>query len=136
MKLTLYTRYALNVLVHLARTSHGLSSIGEIARTYGASHNHLMKIVSDLSRAGFVEAVRGRKGGIRLARPPREITLGDIVRHTEAGMPMEVGDETANRELTPLADVLGQAFASFLETLDGTTLDDVAGIHDVSCPGE
>ena len=134
MKLTLYTHYALNVLVHLARTPNGLSSIAEIARTYHASRNHLMEIVNDLSKAGFVDAMRGRSGGIRLARSPRDITLGDIVRHTEAGMPLDNDAPVANRGLTPLADVLGQAFASFLATLDGTTLDEVAGLAADSTP--
>lgn len=69
VRLTLYTRHAIRVLVHLAATSDRLSTISEIAQAYGLSHNHLMKVVHDLRRAGFVESVRGRTGGIRLARP-------------------------------------------------------------------
>ena len=92
-----------------------------------------MKIVSELSKAGFVEAVRGRKGGIRIARSPGEITLGDVVRHTEAGMTPAENDADSSSGLNLLAKALGQAFASFLATLDRTTLDDVASIRDMNC---
>ena len=70
--MTLYTNHSVKVLVHLAAAPQRLSSIGEIATAHGISHNHLMKVVNDLGKAGFVEAVRGRSGGIRLARPARE----------------------------------------------------------------
>lgn len=92
-----------------------------------------MKIVSELSKAGFVEAVRGRKGGIRIARSPGEITLGDIVRHTEAGIAPAENDPGASSGLKLWAEAVGQAFANFLATLDRTTLDDVANIKDASC---
>jgi Rrf2 family nitric oxide-sensitive transcriptional repressor len=82
VKVTTYTHHAAKVLVHLAAASES-SSIGDLARTYDISHNHLMKVVNDLRRAGFVEAVRGRPGGLRLSRPAREISLGELVRHTE-----------------------------------------------------
>lgn len=119
--------------MYLARTPQRLSTIAEIASAYDISHNHLMKIVSELSKAGFVEAVRGRKGGIRIARSPGEITLGDVVRHTEAGMTPTENDADAGSGLNLLAKALGQAFASFLATLDRTTLDDVASIRDMNC---
>ena len=133
VQLTLFTRHALSVLVHLARRPQRLSTIAEVARTYGISRYHLMKIVSELSKAGFVEAVRGRKGGIRIARSPGEITLGDVVRHTEAGMAPAENDPEATSGLKLLAEAVGQAFASFLATLDRTTLHDVANIQDASC---
>jgi Rrf2 family nitric oxide-sensitive transcriptional repressor len=78
--MTLYTNHAVTVLVHLAAAPRRLSSIGEIATAHRISHNHLMKVVNDLAEAGFVEAVRDRSGGIRLSRPAREISLGEIVR--------------------------------------------------------
>jgi Rrf2 family nitric oxide-sensitive transcriptional repressor len=68
MKLTRYTDYALRVLIHLAVHEKELASIGRIASRYLISQNHLMKVVQDLSRAGFVETIRGRNGGLRLAR--------------------------------------------------------------------
>ena len=69
MRLKSYTDYALRVLMHLAAKPDRLASIGEIARTYRISHNHLMKVVHDLRKEGFLDAVRGRSGGIRLGRP-------------------------------------------------------------------
>lgn len=121
MKLTLYTHHAARVLVHLAAASERLSSMSEIARTYGMSHNHLTKVVHDLRMAGFVEAVRGR--GIRLARPAREITLGDVVRHTESGRtrPRDTAAEDAF-----LHEIFEAAFGSFFSELDGNSLFDLA----------
>ena len=113
MQLTLFTRHALSVLVHLARTPQRLSTIAEVARTHNISRYHLIKIVSELSKAGFVEAVRGRKGGIRIARSPGEITLGDIVRHTEAGIAPAENDPGASSGLKLWAEAVGQAFANF-----------------------
>ena len=133
MQLTLFTRHALSVLAHLSRTPQQQITIAEIARAYDVSHNHLMKVVSELNKAGFIEAVRGRSGGIRLARPPREITLGDVVRHTEAGMMLAVNDPQPSG-LDRLAVVLSQAFTSFLATLDHATLDDIAGDQDTTHP--
>ena len=125
MKLTLYTHHAARVLVHLAAAPGRLSSIGQIARIYGISHNHLMKVVHDLRKAGFVDAVRGRSGGIRLARPPREITLGDVVRHTEsAGRPVadKPGEDEFIREIFETA--IGRFFARKLDC--GSSLVDIA----------
>lgn len=83
MKLTRYTDYALRVMIYLATHGDDLPSIRQIADCYGISQNHLMKIVRDLGQAGFVETLRGRNGGLRLARPASDITLGALVRHTE-----------------------------------------------------
>src|SRR3546814_20582818 len=73
------------VLIHLALHDGRLCSIGEISRTYDVSHNHLMKVVNALARDGFIETVRGRSGGMRLARPADRITVGEVVRRTEEG---------------------------------------------------
>jgi Rrf2 family nitric oxide-sensitive transcriptional repressor len=120
MKLTLYTDHCLRLLAYLASRPEQLSSIGDIARYYGISHNHLTKVAHDLRKAGYLEAVRGRNGGIRLARPPEEVTLGDVVRHSEklAGM-LEAG---ALGDQSPLARVLGQAVQEYLAVLDRVTL--------------
>jgi Rrf2 family nitric oxide-sensitive transcriptional repressor len=86
MRLTRYTDYAMRVLLHLAARDDGdLSSIGEIAGLYKISQNHLMKVVQDLGKAGFVRTVRGRGGGIALARPADQIIVGQVVRQTEEG---------------------------------------------------
>src|SRR3546814_18759275 len=80
LRFTRYTDYSLRVLIHLALHDGRLCSIGEISRTYDVSHNHLMKVVNALARDGFIETVRGRTGGMRLARPADRITVGEVVR--------------------------------------------------------
>ena len=78
MKLTLYTDYALRALMHLAAKPERLASISEIATTYRISHNHLTKVVHDLRKAGFIDAVRGRSGGVQTV--PRAPTARLLAR--------------------------------------------------------
>ena len=129
MKLTLYTDYSLRLLVHLAANPNRLFSIAEIARHYGISHNHLTKVGHDLRKAGYVDAVRGRSGGIKLARPADEITVGEVVRHAEPGLGQNVSPSPDMPRA--LMAVMDQALRAYLETLDRSTLADVAG-----SPGE
>src|SRR3546814_7242066 len=72
MRLTLFTDYSIRVLLYLGTRPERLCSIAEVARGYDVSQNHLMKVVNELARAGYVESVRGRSGGIRLGRSPEE----------------------------------------------------------------
>lgn len=126
MRLTRYTDYALRTLIHLTAYNDRLCPIAEISRAYGISQNHLMKVANDLSRAGYVEAVRGRAGGLRLARPAREINVGEVVRHTEEGFDLV---DCANCLIAPacgLTGAIGEALTAFLVVLDGYTLDDLA----------
>lgn len=83
MRLTDYTDYALRVLLYLSVRPAGLSTIQEISDAYGVSKNHLMKIVQHLGELGWVETVRGRNGGLRLAEHSHALTVGEIVRKTE-----------------------------------------------------
>src|SRR6516225_6678618 len=83
MRLTLHTDYALRVLIHVAIADGKLITISDIAESFDISKQHLMKVVSDLSQKGYLDTVRGRGGGIRLRRPPREINIGQVVRETE-----------------------------------------------------
>ena len=85
MRLTVHTDYALRLLMLLAMEPEQLHTIEEIARRYDISRNHLMKVTQTLAQAGFVESLRGRGGGLRLARPAGEIILGEVVRATEDG---------------------------------------------------
>src|SRR5512141_1154998 len=80
MRLTVFSDYTLRVLMYLALDRTRLATIPEIATAYGISENHLMKVVHQLARAGIVESGRGEGGGIRLARAPGEIRVGEIVR--------------------------------------------------------
>lgn len=125
MRLTRYTDYSLRVLIHLALHEDGLCSIGEIARTYDISHNHLMKVVVALGRDGFVETVRGRAGGIRLGRLPETITVGEVVRRTEEGFELA---ECSGCKLSPacgLTGILAQGMAAMLQVFDSYTIADI-----------
>jgi|ERR1051326_595599 Rrf2 family nitric oxide-sensitive transcriptional repressor len=130
MRLTTYTDYALRVLMRLALHPERLTTIAAIANDYGISENHLMKVVHQLGRAGFVETVRGNNGGLKLGRPPAEINVGQVVRRMEPDMNLVPCFEAANAcVLTPaceLRDVLGDARDAFLAVLDDCTLADLA----------
>ncbi len=76
MRLTSFSDYALRLLMFVATRPGELVTIGEISRAYGISRNHLMKIAATLSQAGLVVTVRGSGGGLRLARPAGEVSVG------------------------------------------------------------
>lgn len=84
MRLTLHTDYALRVLVYVGLHDGDLVTISEIAEFYGISKNHLTKVVHQLGRAGYLETVRGKYGGIRLMIDPEKVLLGRFIRETEA----------------------------------------------------
>jgi Rrf2 family transcriptional regulator, nitric oxide-sensitive transcriptional repressor len=123
MRLKSYTDYALRVLMHLAAQPERLSSIAEMARTYRISHNHLMKVVHDLRKEGFLDAVRGRNGGIRLARPASEISVGQVVRHTEGGFDLVDCGSCVIAPACSLTAALHEARAAFMAVLDGYSLE-------------
>ena len=83
MRLTLHTDYSLRVLMFAALKGEGLSTIAEIAEHFEISRTHLMKVVNDLGRAGYLDTVRGKKGGFRLAKKPHQIKVGAVVRDLE-----------------------------------------------------
>ena len=83
MRLTLHTDYALRALIHVAVADGKLVTISEIAESFDISKQHLMKVVNDLSQKDYLDTVRGRGGGIRLRRLPRDINIGQVVRDTE-----------------------------------------------------
>ena len=142
MRLTRYTDYAMRVLLYLAARPDRLCSIAEIAGAYGISQNHLMKVVSDLVGAGYLDSVRGRSGGVRLARPPAEINVGAVVRHTEDGFDLVDCGSCVIAPACGLTGALAQALSAFMKVLDGYTLEnltsrrmDLAGLFDGGRPG-
>ncbi len=130
MRLTRHSDYALRVLLYLGITSESLVTIGEIADRYGISRNHLMKVVNRLATHGYVETVRGKRGGIRLAKPPEAINLGELLRQTEEEFHMAECFDT-NRGPCRIAGscslrpVLGEALEAFFEALGRYTLADL-----------
>ena len=125
MRLTRYTDYALRVLTYLGARPDRVCSIGEIARGYGISQNHLMKVAHDLGKAGYIEGVRGRTGGIRLARPPGTINVGAVVRQMEEGFDLVECDACAIASACELTRILDEALAAFMTVLDRYTLADL-----------
>lgn len=129
MRLTRYTDYALRVLLYLGTNPDRLSTINEIAAYHNISRNHLMKVVHQLGAWGYIDTLRGKGGGIRLAHRPSDIIIGDVVRHTEENLEIVECFTPGNSEcvIQPgcrLKVVLDEALNSFLATLDLYTLAD------------
>ena len=132
MRLKSYTNYALRTLQMAALRAPALTRVDQVAAAHGVSRAHIMKIVHELGKAGYVETVRGRGGGFRLARDPADITVGEIVRLTEA--PIELVEcFNADTNSCPLIGVcrlstaLDEALEAFLQVLDGVTIAELAG---------
>lgn len=129
MQLTRFTDYGLRVLIYLAARPDRLARIEEIADAYGISRGHVMKVVRRLVGHGYVESLRGRGGGVRLARPASEIGLGDVVRKTEENLALVecLGDHGSCviESACGLQHALARALEAFLSTLDGYTLEDL-----------
>lgn len=130
MRLTRYTDYALRTLIYVGLNEPRQSSIAEVARAYGISENHLTKVVHQLGRLGLIRTIRGRGGGLRLAKPPAEIGIGAVVRLTEEDLALvECFGEGACAITAPcrLRRILGEALSAFLGVLDRYTLADLLG---------
>jgi len=130
VKLTAYTNFALRTLMYCALRGDRLSRVQDVADAYGISKSHLVKAAYQLGQLGYLENVRGRNGGIRLAMKPEDIVVGEVVRHTEGGMALvECFNPLTNT--CPLMEVcrLNRAFIracdAFLAVLDDMTLADI-----------
>lgn len=131
MRLTQYSNFALRILQFAALHAPKLVTVGEVARAHRISKAHLVKVAYDLGQRGYIETIRGRRGGMRLARPAEEITVGEIVRWTEA--PLELVEcfnpETNTCPLQGLCYLsrgLQRALRAFLSVLDDLTIADIA----------
>ena len=131
MRLTKHSDGALRALIYLGLQADAPPArITDIALRMGISEDHLAKVIARLSQLGFVETLRGREGGVRLARPASEIIVGEVVRATEDNMNLvECFDAETNRcPIAPacqLAGALDEALAAFLGVLDRYTLADL-----------
>jgi Rrf2 family iron-responsive transcriptional regulator len=131
MRLTQQTSYSIRILLYCAANPDSNSRIKDIATTYSISELHLFKIMHVLVESGFVETIRGRNGGIRLARPANTISIGEVVRATESNFYLTDCFDTANRDC-PLVDscgvnrILSEALKAFFAVLDSYTIADVA----------
>jgi Rrf2 family nitric oxide-sensitive transcriptional repressor len=129
MKLTRFTDYSLRVLIYLGLKDNGRVTIREISDAYGISRNHLMKVVSLLTRMDYLDARRGPGGGIALARPPAEINVADVVRDMEDDLNLvECFCDGGSCVITPMCKLkiaLDKALNAYLETLEQYTLRDL-----------
>lgn len=129
MRLTTFTDYSLRILLFVAAFDDRLVTISEIQEKYQISRGHIMKIVNLLSGKGYLEAMRGRSGGIRLGRRLEAITVGEIVRLTEPDFKLTECFGEENKclvsEFCKLPDPLNKALNAFLQTLDDYTLADM-----------
>lgn len=129
MQLTSYTDYAFRTLIALAAAAPEKLTAAEISESYGISQHHLLKVVQKLAALGYIETMRGKSGGMRLAVDPTMLSLGTVVR----GMEAELGPVACLRPgdvpciITPvcgLRGILRDAMAQFLRVLDQHTLAD------------
>lgn len=131
MQLTNYTEYALRVLLFLGALEPGeKTNIKEISQTFSISENHLSKIVYELGKLGYIETIRGRNGGIRLAKQPEEINIGAVVRKTEENLSLvecfaSHGNHCVLTPVCQLKSVLHEALEAFLRVLDAYALSDL-----------
>lgn len=130
MQLTKFSDYSLRVLMYVHSCGDRLVTIDEMALSYQISRAHLMKVVNSLTRAGYLTAVRGRSGGLKLALPADEISLGAVVRQTEPDMNLvecfSSGNQCVISGCCRLPAVLRSALNAFLSELDQHTLASVA----------
>jgi Rrf2 family nitric oxide-sensitive transcriptional repressor len=134
MRLTFYSDYSLRLLMYAAVKHGKLVTIQEVADAYGISKNHLMKVAFELGRKGYLETVRGRGGGLRLARPPDQINLGEVVRAMEEDFTMvECFDRKTNSCAISgpcrLRGALSRALNAYFAVLGEYTLADLAAPH-------
>lgn len=124
MRLTRYTDYSLRVLIYLATHAEKPCAIADIASAYRISYNHLMKVVNALAHHGFVKSTRGRGGGIKLARPPEKIGIGDVVRKTEDGIELADCGSCVIAPACGLTPVLAKGVNAMLAVFDDYTIAD------------
>jgi len=130
MRLTTFSDYSLRVLIYLGSAPGRLATIEQVAAAYGVSGNHLMKVVHHLARSGYIETVRGKGGGMRLARAPAAINVGEVIRASEDSLALvecfEPGPTDCRiARACVLKRALGEALEAFLAVLDGYTLADL-----------
>lgn len=130
MRLTAFTDYCLRVLMFVGAKEGDMSTIDEIAGAYSISRNHLTKVVFRLGQLGYLNNVRGKGGGIYLAKDPEAINLGALVRQTEEDLILvdcfqRSGGDCKIRPACELRHALAKALAAFLAVLDAYTLADL-----------
>jgi Rrf2 family nitric oxide-sensitive transcriptional repressor len=129
MRLTTMSDYAMRLLMHVGQHPGRLCTIAEVARAHDISEAHLTKITHQLALAGWLETVRGKGGGMRLATPPQQIGLGAVVRSIEPDFKLvECLAQDSTCQLSSschLTGIINGALQSFMQYLDSYTLADL-----------
>jgi Rrf2 family transcriptional regulator, nitric oxide-sensitive transcriptional repressor len=129
MRLTNFSDFALRLLMYAAAHDDRLITIEEVSDVYRISRAHLMKVTNSLTRAGFLKAVRGRSGGLTLAKQPRKIRLGEVIRATEPDFALvecfATGNQCIITRCCQLRGILHEGLDAFNAVLDKYTLADV-----------
>ena len=129
MRLTTMTDYAMRLLTYVAQHPDRLCTISEVAHAYDISEAHLMKITHRLALAGWLETVRGKGGGMRLAAAPGDIGLAAVVRSIEPDFTIVecLTNETSCQLTTTcqLTSIINGALQSFMNYLNRYTLADL-----------
>jgi Rrf2 family nitric oxide-sensitive transcriptional repressor len=133
MRLSKTTNYAIRILLDCAVADPNLVKVAEISERRDITLQNTFKIVHLLSRAGFIRAVRGRHGGVRLARPASDIRIGDVVRAMEI-LHLEIEREEGERsgaqgQLAALDQLFDNALGAFISVLDEHTLDQMIKVQ-------
>lgn len=128
MRLSKTTNYAIRILLDCAMADPNLVKVAEISGRRDITLQNTFKIVHLLSRAGFIQAVRGRHGGVRLARPASEIRIGDVVRAMEA-LHLEIEREEGETQLAALDELFDSALGAFINVLDEHTLEQMTKVQ-------
>jgi Rrf2 family transcriptional regulator, nitric oxide-sensitive transcriptional repressor len=130
MRLTLHTDYSLRVLLYAGLKRDALVTIPELVRQFDMSRGHAMKVVHGLARKGYLKTIRGKNGGLRLARPPQAITVGAVVRDMEpelgvVGCLQGRSGYCRIEECCELRQALREAMDAFRAVLDRYTIADL-----------
>lgn len=130
VRLTQFSNFAVRILIYAGLNRHGPSPIPEIARAYGVSLDHLKKAAAELSRLGYMKAMRGRSGGVCLSRAPEDISIGEVVRQTEGSSTLVECFDPASNTCSLRTDckfrvALQEALEAFYTVLDRHTLADL-----------
>jgi Rrf2 family nitric oxide-sensitive transcriptional repressor len=126
MRLTRATSHAIRILIDCAAAQGALLKVGDIAERLDITPLNAFKIVNLLSRTGFLEAIRGRNGGVRLAKPAEDIRIGEIVRTIEATEVEIAGATGASRGRRQMNAILDDALEAFIGVLNQHSLAELA----------
>lgn len=141
MRITKRTNLAMRVLMFCAVNPDRIINKAQIARCCNASENHLGHVVNQLGQFGYLDTLRGRRGGVKLARKPSQISIGEVFRKFEANVPVAECFAGRSDNTCPLAPVcrlrenIGCAVEAFYAHLDGVMLDSLvdgnAGLNEL-----